>query len=136
MEENTLLNISVFDFNESRGGFLNKILLHIEGLAVLFISVYFYAQSEFSWLLFIILLFTPDFAMLGYVFDKQVGAIVYNIFHSYTLPIGVVFLGVLLSNQTMLAVGLIWGAHIGMDRMVGYGLKYPTNFKDTHFQRV
>jgi hypothetical protein len=36
----------------------------------------------------------------------------------------------------MVAVALIWFAHISMDRTVGYGLKYPTSFKDTHLERV
>ncbi|KKB35215.1 hypothetical protein QY97_01956 [Bacillus thermotolerans] len=36
----------------------------------------------------------------------------------------------------VLAVGLIWSAHIGMDRAIGYGLKYSTHFKDTHLNRV
>ena len=35
-----------------------------------------------------------------------------------------------------LAVGLVWLAHIGIDRALGYGLKYPTHFEDTHLQRV
>ena len=27
-------------------------------------------------------------------------------------------------------------AHTGMDRAVGYGLKYPTGFSDTHLGRI
>ncbi|RKQ33951.1 DUF4260 family protein [Oceanobacillus halophilus] len=38
--------------------------------------------------------------------------------------------------QFLIIVGLIWTAHIGMDRMIGFGLKYPTAFKDTHIQRI
>ncbi|WP_017187560.1 DUF4260 domain-containing protein [Alkalibacillus haloalkaliphilus] len=115
---------------------MNKILLHIEGLAVFALSIYLYGYCQFSWVLFFVLLLSPDVSMLGYLFNNKVGAMLYNYFHTYTTAIIVILLGLLISNQTALAVGLIWLAHIGMDRMVGYGLKYPTEFKDTHLNRV
>ncbi|MFD1040550.1 DUF4260 domain-containing protein [Virgibacillus byunsanensis] len=115
---------------------MNKIFIHIEGLMVLLISTYFYAAMDASWLLFILLLFVPDLSMLGYLFNNEVGAIIYNIFHSYILPILVVLIGVTFIISFVLIIGLIWVAHIGMDRMFGYGLKYPTGFKDTHLQRL
>jgi hypothetical protein len=78
--------------------------------------------------------------MLGYLYNNKVGALAYNLFHTYTVPV-VIIIGSLVFQQyalsgTPLAVGLIWTAHIAMDRMLGYGLKYPTNFKDTHLNRV
>lgn len=115
---------------------MNKILLHLEGLAVLVLSLYFYYMNDFSWLLFFLLLFAPDLSALGYVFSIKIGAIFYNIFHTYILAIAIILLSVLFTNQTLLAIGLILSSHIGMDRMLGYGLKYPTNFKDTHLNRV
>ncbi|WP_096271991.1 DUF4260 domain-containing protein [Paucisalibacillus globulus] len=115
---------------------MNKILLHVEGLAVLVLSLYFYWDSQFSWVLFLVLLFAPDISMLGYVVNNRIGARIYNIFHTYTIAIIIIFVGLLFENQTALAIGLIWSSHIGMDRMIGYGLKYPTEFKDTHLNRV
>ena len=115
---------------------MNKVLLHVEGFAVFALSIYFYGYSQFSWILFLILLLAPDISMLGYLLNNKVGAMLYNLFHTYITAIIVIFLGVLLSNPTALAFGLIWSAHIGMDRMIGYGLKYPTEFKDTHLNRV
>ncbi|MEW5321548.1 DUF4260 domain-containing protein [Geobacillus thermoleovorans] len=115
---------------------MNKILLRLEGVAILLLSLYFYFYNQFSWLLFFVLLLAPDISMIGYLFNNKVGAVLYNLFHTYSLPIGVVILGVLLSNEVVLEIGLIWSAHIGMDRMIGYGLKYPTHFKDTHLNRV
>lgn len=115
---------------------LNKMLLHVEGFTVLVISLYFYGYSQFSWVLFVILLFTPDFSMIGYLFNNKIGALLYNIFHTYSLSIAVIMLGLALSNEPLLAIGLILSAHIGMDRMIGYGLKYSTDFKDTHLNRV
>ncbi len=115
---------------------MNKILLHLEGAAILLLSLYFYSYNQFSWLLFFVLLFAPDISMIGYLFNNKVGAVLYNLFHTYSLPIGAVILGVLLSSEVVLEIGLIWSAHIGMDRMIGYGLKYSTHFKDTHLNRV
>ncbi|SET18837.1 protein of unknown function [Salinibacillus kushneri] len=115
---------------------MNKILLHTEGFAVLALSVYFYEYSQFSWVLFFILLLAPDISMLGYLLNNKVGAILYNLFHTYSLSIGFIICGIVLFNSTLLAIGLIWSAHIGMDRMIGYGLKYPAEFKDTHLNRV
>ncbi|MFC4558988.1 DUF4260 domain-containing protein [Virgibacillus kekensis] len=115
---------------------MNRFILHVEGLAVLILSVFFYFSLDFSWVLFVVLLFIPDISMIGYMYNTSVGAIFYNIFHSYILPIAVVGIGTLFSVPVLLAVGLIWISHIGMDRMIGYGLKYPTDFKDTHMQRI
>ncbi|MFS0861157.1 DUF4260 domain-containing protein [Fredinandcohnia sp. 179-A 10B2 NHS] len=115
---------------------MNKILLHLEGFAVLVLSLYFYFINDYSWLLFFLLLFTPDLSALGYVISIKVGAVLYNFFHTYIIAVAIILLGVLLTNQSLLAIGLILSSHIGMDRMLGYGLKYPTNFKDTHLNRV
>jgi hypothetical protein len=115
---------------------MNKIFLHLEGFAVLLLSLYFYEHNQFSWVLFFILLFSPDISMLGYLLNNKIGALLYNLFHTYIISILVIFCGLLLNNETVLATGLIWSAHIGMDRMIGYGLKYPTTFKDTHLNRV
>ncbi|MCM3586732.1 DUF4260 domain-containing protein [Mesobacillus maritimus] len=113
-----------------------KALLHIEGLFVLILSLTVYANQEFSWFLFIVLLFLPDLSMVGYLFSNKVGAFLYNTFHTYSLAIIVLILGSMLQNETIIAVGFILTAHIGMDRMLGYGLKYPTDFKDTHLNRI
>ncbi len=108
----------------------------MEGLAVLVMSICFYAYFDFSWILFFILLFTPDLSMFGYAVNTRIGAIIYNVFHSYIVPIVIILLALLIMYSVLLAIGIIWIAHIGMDRMLGYGLKYPTDFKDTHLQRV
>lgn len=80
--------------------------------------------------------FAPDLAMVAYTINNRVGAQIYNLFHTYIISIILVLIGVYLKMDTILMVGLIWTAHIGMDRMFGYGLKYETDFKDTHIQRL
>ncbi|MFG6494782.1 DUF4260 domain-containing protein [Fictibacillus sp. UD] len=115
---------------------MNKIFLKLEGFAVLILSLYFYQYYQFSWVLFFILIFAPDISMIGYFLDNKIGALIYNIFHTYIISILFIFFGLLLTSETLLAIGIIWSAHIGMDRMIGYGLKYSTSFKDTHLNRI
>lgn len=115
---------------------MNKLILHLEGFTVLGLSIYFYSVHEFSWILFIVLLFAPDLSMIGYVKNNQFGAVLYNIFHTYIIPLALLLIGILIDSHVLLMISLIWIAHIGMDRMVGYGLKYPTDFKDTHLNKV
>ena len=113
-----------------------KLLLHLEGAAVLVLSLYVYSQYQFNWVLFIALLFVPDLSMLGYLIDPVAGAMIYNAFHNYTIVIFTIAIGLLVPNPAVLSVAIIWLAHIGMDRLCGFGLKYSTGFKDTHLNRV
>lgn len=115
---------------------MNKWLLHGEGLIVFALCIYFYASIEMGWILFALLLFAPDLSMFGYLVNRRIGAKFYNLFHTYIVSVGVTVFGYLFYMPIMFAVGLIWTAHIGLDRLFGYGLKYPTEFKDTHLQRV
>jgi len=112
-----------------------KVLLHVEGLFVLMVSLYFYWSLDLSWVLFIILLLAPDLSMLGYAVNKRIGAISYNLFHTYSLPLLLLVTGYSLQAPICTAISIIWFAHIGMDRMLGYGLKYATAFTDTHLQK-
>ena len=109
-----------------------RLLLHIEGLAILLLALFLYASHSLSWPMFFILLFAPDLSSLGYLVNLKTGAKMYNYFHTTSFPIVLIIAGLLLNSGGILAIGLIWLAHIGMDRMLGYGLKYPTSFKDIH----
>jgi hypothetical protein len=111
-------------------------LLRVEGVALLALSVLLYRVNGESWLLFGVLLLAPDLSMLGYFAGPKVGAAIYNAFHTYAIPAVVGALGMVFASPLMVAVAVIWFAHIGMDRTVGYGLKYPSSFKDTHLERV
>ncbi|MEH6944297.1 DUF4260 domain-containing protein [Bacillus sp. JJ722] len=113
-----------------------RLLLHLEGVFVFLLSVYFYSQNNFSWILFFVLLLSPDLSMLGYLVNNKIGSICYNLFHTYILAIFLIFIGVIWSIDLVLALGFILAAHIGMDRTVGYGLKYQNEFKDTHLNRI
>ena len=113
-----------------------KLIIHLEGLCVLLFSLYFYSYNDFSWLVFFVLLFSPDLSALGYLVNNRIGALCYNLFHTYILVFVLLLLGIVLSYDLLKALGLIFAAHIGMDRAIGYGLKYPNEFKETHFQKL
>jgi Domain of unknown function (DUF4260) len=107
-------------------------LLHLEGASVLTASLVAYHWSHGSWLQFTLLFLVPDLAMLGYLAGVHVGAITYNAVHTY---VGLIVLAAYSFGSNRLAIfslSLIWIAHIGLDRMLGFGLKYPSRFKDTH----
>jgi hypothetical protein len=110
--------------------------LQLEGLAVLALLTLFYASRHWSWWWFGILFFAPDLFMLGYLVNRRVGALVYNLGHTYTTPAVLLAAGLLAHVPALLAGGTIWGAHIGFDRLLGYGLKADTGFKDTHLQKL
>lgn len=115
---------------------LPNILLRLEGLTVLIAAIALYAHQGGSIWLFLALILAPDLSAIGYLRNVRVGSVVYNIVHFYALPASLAAVALSLNVPTLLLIALIWFAHIGMDRVAGYGLKYPTEFKDTHMQHV
>ena len=109
-----------------------NLLLRAEGLMVLAASAWAFAGPGASWWVFAGLLLAPDLAMLGYLRGPRVGAAAYNAVHTYLGPLALMGIGATAAMPLAVALGLIWAAHIGMDRAVGYGLKYPSAFKATH----
>ncbi|NGZ76518.1 DUF4260 domain-containing protein [Saccharibacillus alkalitolerans] len=115
---------------------MNQSLIRLEGLLVLAASAMIYFMSGYGWLAFLLLLFAPDLSMIGYAFGNKLGAYAYNAAHTYSVPLLLLLAGLIFSAQWPTLIGLIWMAHIGLDRMMGYGLKYESGFKDTHLQRL
>ena len=70
--------------------------------------------------------------MIGYLAGPRIGAVVYNIVHATLLPWALLLAGYFSGNFLWLQIALIWFAHIGIDRLLGYGLKRSSGFKDTH----
>lgn len=113
-----------------------SLLLRLEGVAVLGMAIVLYAMGGFSWWHFGLLLLVPDISMLPYAIDKRWGAIAYNMAHTYSGPLLLKVAALTLGSDFALQLALIWFAHIGMDRVLGYGLKYVAGFKETHLGRV
>lgn len=114
----------------------NRYILRAEGLAVLLAAIALYAAYDGGLLTFLALLLVPDLVFLVYLVDKEAGVLAYNVVHNYILPLVVIGLGLTAGWTPGLLLGSIWLAHVGMDRMVGYGLKYSADGKDTHLQRI
>ena len=113
-----------------------SLLLRLEGAALFLCALFFYYSLGASWILFAVLILWPDLSMLGYLANPKLGSRVYNLVHTEVLPIALAACSFALHRTFLLAFAIIWLCHIGFDRMIGAGLKYPTFFKDTHLQRV
>jgi len=83
-----------------------------------------------------LLLIVPDASMLGYLRGPRLGAIVYNIAHDMATGTAIAGVGVAIGSVPIAAAGAILVAHSGMDRTMGYGLKLPSSFRDTHLGRI
>jgi hypothetical protein len=111
-------------------------LLRLEGLAVAAVSALLYARTGASWWLFAVLWLVPDLAMLGYLGGACWGARIYNSVHTYVLPGTLALSALVLRADDLLPIALIWINHIGVDRLMGYGLKYANGFGFTHLGQL
>jgi hypothetical protein len=112
------------------------LVVRFEWVSAAAVAIVFYAMSGVSWWLFALLILAPDLSMLGYLAGPRVGAVAYNALHILIAPLVLAIAGVLLAGPITTAVALIWIAHIAIDRALGYGLKLPTGFRDTHLGRI
>ena len=113
-----------------------KILLRLEGLTLFAAMLVLYATCGGSWWVFAILFLAPDLSFAAYLIDPKTGALVYNAAHSYMAPVALLTLGFALGEPLILSIAMIWLAHIGIDRALGYGLKYAAGFGFTHLGRI
>ncbi len=106
--------------------------LRLDGLVLLAATLILFAATHQPWWLVPAVILLPDLFMLGYLRGTRVGAAVYNLGHSYLLPAAMSLVGAVGHHPLTLALGLLWLAHIGMDRLARYGLKYDLSFQHTH----
>lgn len=111
-------------------------VLRLESLALLVFFLLLYESILGSWALFALLILTPDLSILGYLKNKEVGARTYNLVHNYAAAGLLGVLGNLLGSVLLTQCALILASHIAIDRLFGFGLKYPKSFKTTHLQKV
>ncbi|MFQ3566206.1 MAG: DUF4260 domain-containing protein [Aggregatilineales bacterium] len=115
---------------------LPRLLLRIEG-GILFVgAIALYASFGGAPLPFIVLLLVPDLSAIGYLVGPAMGARLYNAGHTMIGPAALLAFGLFSRQSAAIQLACIWGAHIGLDRLLGYGLKYPSRFKETHLSRV
>jgi hypothetical protein len=113
-----------------------RTLLRLEGLTLFAGMTLLYAVWGGSWWIYALLFFVPDLSFAAYLSGPRVGAIVYNAAHSYMAPVALMTAGFASESPLVLSIALIWMAHIGFDRALGYGLKYSTGFGFTHLGRI
>lgn len=109
-----------------------RFLLRLEGVLVSVASIVAYGVLGVSWWLFFVLFLVPDVFMSGYLAGPHIGAVLYNLGHTYAVPLVIGGIAVGLGSSLVGAVALIWTAHIGLDWALAYGLKHPTGFSETH----
>tara|TARA_R110002167_G_scaffold25714_23_gene89052 strand:- start:860 stop:1213 length:354 start_codon:yes stop_codon:yes gene_type:complete len=113
-----------------------KNILKLEELFMFILGCYLFAQLDYQWWWFLVLILTPDIGMLGYLFGNKIGAIAYNVFHHKGLAILIYFVGSYLGLPLCQLVGVILFSHASMDRVFGYGLKLDQGFKFTHLGAI
>ena len=113
-----------------------RTLLRLEGLTLFAGMTVLYAVWDGSWWVYAILFLVPDLSFAAYLAGPQVGAIVYNAAHSYLAPVTLMITGFAITSPLILSIAMIWLAHIGIDRALGYGLKYSSGFTFTHLGRI
>lgn len=109
-----------------------RIILQVEGACIFGSTIWAYSRFGRSWWTFGALLLLPDLGMVGYLADTSIGAALYNLVHTETPPILLLCTALAQKNNTATGLALAWLAHIGIDRMMGFGLKYGTGFGHTH----
>ena len=112
------------------------LILRVEAVALFVAGVLLYLQLNGNALWLLPLLLAPDLSMIGYLGGPRLGAITYNLAHNLATALIVLAIGWFAAIAPLALLGAILVAHVGMDRSLGYGLKLPTDFKDTHLGRI
>jgi hypothetical protein len=111
-------------------------LLRLEGVALALICIWLYRGQHESWWKFALVFVAVDLSMVGYLAGPRVGAVIYNIVHTWAAPVALFAISWWGNMPALLPLAFILGAHIGIDRALGFGLKLPTSFRDTHLGRI
>jgi hypothetical protein len=106
--------------------------LGLEGLVLLAGTLIAFAVLGQPWWLVPAGILVPDIAMAGYAAGTRLGAHLYNVAHTTLLPAVMLGVGYWQADHLVMALALVWFAHIGMDRLLGMGLKYGDRFTHTH----
>lgn len=113
-----------------------KNILRLEELGVFIFSLFLFAQTSFGWWWFPLLILLPDMGMVGYLVNPKIGAVIYNVFHHKAIAVILYMTGFIWDVPFIELAGIIFLGHAAMDRMLGYGLKYPDRFQHTHLGRI
>ena len=113
-----------------------KIALKLEEAAMFILSILAFYKMDLQGWYFWVFLLSPDISILGYLINTKVGSITYNFAHHKGIAIAIIVLGYFLLSINLQFIGIIMFGHSSMDRMMGYGLKYPDSFEHTHLGMI
>lgn len=113
-----------------------KTLIRIEEAFLVILAFGVSIHMAFDWWLFVVLLFVPDISILGYLFGNKIGAILYNVFHLKAVAITLGLAGFFIGNNIIILSGLVLFGHSSLDRVFGFGLKFPDDFNHTHLEYI
>ena len=113
-----------------------RTLLRLEGAVAFAFAVGLYLRFGGSAWLLVPLLLAVDLSMVGYLVNPRLGAAAYNALHSWAPGLAVLAVGLVSESDALAVAGAVLVGHVGVDRMSGYGLKYPTAFADTHLGQI
>lgn len=113
-----------------------KNVLRVEYLLLAIVTAAIYVSQGFDWYWLVIFFLVFDISMIGYLINKEAGAITYNAVHSVVGPILLILGYILLDQKILLFIALLWFFHIAVDRTFGYGLKHFEGFHHTHLGKI
>ena len=113
-----------------------KNTLKFEELAQFILGIVLFSQLDLAWWWFPTLILLPDIGIFGYAINTKVGAFIYNLFHNKAIGITILLGGMFYLGETFTVIGIILFSHSAMDRIFGFGLKYPDSFKNTHLGKI
>jgi hypothetical protein len=113
-----------------------RTVLRLEGLALFIGMTLLYYIWDCDWWVYAALFFVPDISFAAYLSGPRFGALIYNTAHSYLGPVAIMTGAFATAEPLILSIAMIWLAHIGFDRALGYGLKYAGGFGFTHLGRI
>lgn len=113
-----------------------KTIIKIEECALLILAFLLSMRLGFDWWLFVVLLFLPDISIAGYILGKTVGTAIYNLFHFKAVAAAIALAGLYLGNNVVVLAALVLFGHSSLDRVFGFGLKFPDNFNHTHLGMI
>ena len=113
-----------------------KNLLRLEEFLLFALALFLFSQLDYGWGWYALLFLAPDLSMIGYLANTRVGAWTYNLVHHKGVAVVIYVLGYLLTVPWLMFAGTILLSHSSLDRVFGYGLKYPDAFQNTHLGRI
>lgn len=113
-----------------------RYVLQLEAATLFVASLFLFHRLHGAWGMFAAAFLLPDLAMLAYLAGPKWGARAYNAAHTLSVPLAMGVVAALNNQWAWLPAIAVWTAHIGFDRMLGYGLKFESSFGTTHLGQL